>query len=67
MLSFYLIIVLFWVITTLTATSSTVSPTPEPVKLTSVFAEITPTTAQGGQHRSDGFELSCSISGTVAI
>ncbi|TNN78522.1 hypothetical protein EYF80_011305 [Liparis tanakae] len=51
MLSFYLIIVLFWVITTLTATSSTLSPTPEPVKLTSVFAEITPTAAQGGQHR----------------
>ncbi|XP_075931800.1 polymeric immunoglobulin receptor-like [Anarhichas minor] len=33
-----------------TNTSNTLSPTPEPLNLTSVFAKATPTTAQGEQH-----------------
>ncbi|KAK9541475.1 hypothetical protein VZT92_001514 [Zoarces viviparus] len=39
-----------------TDSSNTLSPTPEPLNLTSVFAEATPTTVQGGQH-SDSFAL----------
>ncbi|XP_068573483.1 CMRF35-like molecule 8 isoform X2 [Cebidichthys violaceus] len=42
--------------TTVTDTSNTFTPTPELVNLTSVFAETTPTTAQGEQH-SVSFDL----------